>query len=217
MGHLHLQLPPGHPLPNILAVVRRSLGRSLSGLSCHNMPRGDDARQRGQDAAPSGGSASQGSASPRASGSHVGAGAISPPTFQFTLFREGEIMHGVALDDEVTIASRQAAAVSPSGRASSFTSGGPVQRVEFVLVTWEDVPEEWRAGGAAATVAVVLPDCYASRSYAAWYWETNNDARITCSIDGGYERAYGLVATRACLRCLNATGRPTLQFVQLWL
>ena len=181
------------------------------------MPRGGDARQRGQDATPPSGSASQGSASPGAVGPPVGAGASALPTFQFTLFREGEIMHGVALDDDVTIASRQAAAVSPRGRASSFTSGGPVQQVEFVLVTWEDVPEEWRAGGAAATVAVALPDCYASRSYAAWFWETNNDARITCSIDGGYERAYGLVATRACMRCLNATGRPALQFVQLWL
>ena len=167
------------------------------------MPRGGDARQRGQDA---------GSA-----GHSTATGASALPTFEFTLFREGELMHGVALDDDVTVASRQAAATAPGGRGSSFTSGGPVQLAEFVLVEWADVPEEWRAAGAAATVAVVLPDGYASRSYARWYWQANSDARITCSIDGGYERAYGTMAARECLRCLSAEGRPTLRFVQLWL
>ena len=67
-------------------------------------------------------------------------------------------MHGVALDDEVTVASRHAAATAPGGRGSSVTSGGPAQLAEFVFVEWADVPEEWSAAGAAATVAVVLPD-----------------------------------------------------------
>ena len=61
-----------------------------------SLPRGGDARQRGQDARQRG---------PQ--------GASALPTFEFTLFREGELMHGAALDDEVTVSSRHAAATAP--------------------------------------------------------------------------------------------------------
>ena len=173
------------------------------------MPGGGDARTCGQGVTPTSGSTYQGSVSSGAGAPQVGAGASSPHTLPFTLFREGESMHGVALDDEFMLASRQAASAAPVIRGGSFT--------EFVLVEWADVPDQWRAAGAAATVAVVLPDRSASRSYARWYWETNTDARITCIVCGGYERAYGAVATRVCLRRINAEGLPTLRFVQLWL
>ena len=173
------------------------------------MPGGDDARPRGQGVTPLSGSTSQGSVPSRAGAPSVGAGASSPPSFQFNLSREGESMHGVALDDEFMLASRQAGSAAPVVRGGSFT--------EFILVEWADVPDQWRAAGAAATVAVVLPDRTAARSYARWYWATNTDERITCIFDGDYTRIYGAVATRVCLRRIASEGLPTLRFVQLWL
>ena len=138
------------------------------------------------------------------------------PLLTLPRFRKGEFMHGVALDDEVRGATQHVTAVASGGRGCSFTSGGPVLLAVFVPVEWADVPDEWRGAGAAAAVAVVLRDCCASRSYARWYWQANSDGCITCSIDGGYVRAYGAVATRECLRCPDTDGRPTLRFVQFW-
>ena len=85
----------------------------------------------------------------------------------------------------------------------------------FVLVPWTDVPPEWRIG-IGSTVAILVPDFGATRTYAKWFWETNLDKRITCSVDGGYERAYGVDAAVECMRALKSDGRPTLRFAQVW-
>ena len=82
---------------------------------------------------------------------------LAPP-LSLPRFWKGELMHDVALDDEVSGDSRPVTVVAPGGRGCSFTSGGPVLLGVFVLVEWASFLEVWRAAGAASAVAVVFVD-----------------------------------------------------------